>query len=158
MKKTVKGCWQFFWFTYRQSDGDKLREVLLGTGRSRQKRLHEANARSQRFRQAVWRWSEFRLVVLEAWVSANAVPLAALPSSSWKWRLHPAHRLQRQQDPLVRLSWRGSLAPSDSWTNPAGALAIGTQSIAMPMNRALVDAISNALVLQAMRQRIVAIS
>jgi hypothetical protein len=30
-----------------------LREVLLGKGQSRQKRLHEATARSQRFRQAV---------------------------------------------------------------------------------------------------------
>jgi hypothetical protein len=42
--------------------------------------------------------------------------------------------LQRQQDPLVS----------------AGALAIGTQSIATPMNRTVADAISNTLVLQTM--------
>jgi len=29
---------------YRQSAGNRLREVLLGTGQSRKKRLHEANA------------------------------------------------------------------------------------------------------------------
>ena len=55
--------------------------------------------------------------------------------------------LQRQQDPLVRLK---ALPPQDRWTNPAGALAIGTQSIATPMNRTVADAISNTLVLQTM--------
>ena len=50
--------------------------------------------------------------------------------------------LQRQQDPLVRLKLKK--------LNPAGALAVGTQSIATPMNRTVADAISNTLVLQTM--------
>jgi hypothetical protein len=59
--------------------------------------------------------------------------------------------LQRQQDPLVRLKLKRLTPPQDRWTNPAGALAIGTQSIATPMNRSTVaDAISNTLVLQTM--------
>ncbi len=58
--------------------------------------------------------------------------------------------LQRQQDPLVRLKLKRLYPPQDRWTNPAGALAIGTQSIATPMNRTVADAISNALVLQTM--------
>jgi len=41
------------------------------------------------------RRSEFRLAVLEAWVSANAVRQwrwRRCPDCTWNWRLHPAHQ------------------------------------------------------------------
>ncbi len=54
--------------------------------------------------------------------------------------------LQRQQDPLVRLKLKRLLPPpQDRRTNPAGALAIGTRSIATPMNRTVADAVRNKL-------------
>jgi hypothetical protein len=62
-----------------------------------------------------------------------------------------AHRLLRAQDPLVRLKLK-KLPPPPLRTveRTTRALAIGTQSIATPMNRTVVDAISNTLVLQTM--------
>jgi hypothetical protein len=49
--QSVKNCQRVltvFLITYRQSDGNRLREVLLGTVRSAKKGLHQANARSRR--------------------------------------------------------------------------------------------------------------
>jgi hypothetical protein len=62
----------------------------------------------------------------------------------------PAHRLLREQDPLVRLKLKKLPQPLRTVERTTRALAIGTQSIATPMNRTVVDAISNTLVLQTM--------
>jgi len=57
----------------------------------------------------------------------------------------PAHRLLREQDPLVRLKLKKlPHHPSGPLNEPGGrARAIGTQSIATPMKRTVADGISN---------------
>jgi hypothetical protein len=59
-----------------------------------------------------------------------AVALAALPRLQLELTLSPGTRLQRQQDPLVH--------PSGPLNEPG---AIGTRSIATPMNRTVADPI-----------------
>jgi hypothetical protein len=78
-----------------------------------------------------------------------AVALAALPRLHLELTPSPGTPVCNQQDPLVRLKLK-KLPPLRTVTNPAGALAVGTQSIATPMNRTVADAISNTLVLQTM--------